>query len=105
MSIARYMPRYRTHFAIYLFYLAVAVLITWPLVTVFSTHFPGFSDGDAHEMTRHIWWFTYALQHGQPLIFQSLLGYPTGIQGVILWSDPLQFFPGWLFAFFIPLPA
>jgi hypothetical protein len=95
----------RAHIAVYLFYLVIAVLITWPLVTVFSTHFPGFADGDAHEMTRHIWWFKYALQHGQPLIFQPMLGYPDGIQGVILWSDPLQFFPGWLFAFFLPLPA
>src|SRR5215468_11695936 len=91
--------------AIYLFYLAIAVLITWPLLTVFSTHFPGFADGDAHEMTRHIWWFKYALQHGHSLILQPLLGYPDGIQGVILWSDPLQFFPGWLFALFMPLPA
>lgn len=96
---------FRSHFAVYLLYLALAILITWPLLTVFSTHFPGFSDGDAHEMTRHIWWFKYALQHGQPLIFQPLLAYPDGLQGVILWSDPLQFFPGWLFAFFLPLPA
>jgi hypothetical protein len=103
MRFVKSLPR--AHIAVYLFYLAVAILITWPLLTVFSTHFPGFADGDAHEMTRHIWWFTYALQHGQPLIFQPLLGYPAGIQGVILWSDPLQFFPGWLFALFMPLPA
>ncbi len=95
----------RTSIAIYVFYLLIAILITWPLLTVFSSHFPGFADGDAHEMTRHIWWFKYALQHGQPLIQQPLLGYPDGISGVILWSDPLQFFPGWLFALFMPLPA
>lgn len=95
----------RVHLLIYLFYLAVAVLITWPLVTVFSTHFAGYPFGDAHEMTRHIWWFKYALQHGLPLIDQPLLGYPDGMPGVILWSDPLQFFPAWLFAFVMPLPA
>lgn len=95
----------RTHILAYLFFLAVAVLITWPLVTVLGTHFAGYDFGDAHEMTRHIWWFKYASQHGQPLIFQPLLGYPDGMQGVILWSDPLQFFPGWLLAFFMPLPA
>ncbi len=86
-------------------YAALACLITWPLLTVLGTHFAGYAFGDAHEMTRHIWWFTEALRNGQPLIFQPLLGYPDGMQGVILWSDPLQFFPGWLLALFLPLPA
>lgn len=90
---------------IYGLYLLVAVVMTWPLVTVMSSQFAGYPFGDAHEMTRHIWWIKHALQTGQPLIFQPLLGYPDGMQGVILWSDPLQFFPGWLFAFFMPLPA
>lgn len=103
MKLIQRIPR--VYVTLYLLYLAVAVLITWPLLTVFSTHFPGFRDSDAHEMTRHIWWFKYALQHAQPLIFQPLLAYPDGLQGVILWSDPLQFFPAWLFAFFLPLPA
>ncbi|MBA3869331.1 MAG: hypothetical protein H0X30_09260, partial [Anaerolineae bacterium] len=91
--------------AIYALYLLVAVVMTWPLLTIISTHFAGYPFGDAHEMTRHIWWIKTALQTGQPMIFQPLLGYPDGMQGVILWSDPLQFFPGWLFAFFMPLPA
>jgi|GEM_PF-319443 len=96
---------FRTHLLAYGFFLSVAVGITWPLATVLSTHFAGYPFGDAHEMTRHIWWFKYALQNGQPLIFQPFLGYPDGMQGVILWSDPLQFFPAWLFAFALPLPA
>ncbi|MCB9450457.1 MAG: hypothetical protein H6672_03410 [Anaerolineaceae bacterium] len=95
----------RRHFAGYAFYLLVAVVITWPLVTVMSSAFAGYAFGDAHEMSRHIWWMKHALQTGQPLFFQPLLGYPNGIEGVILWSNPLQFFPGWLFAFFLPLPA
>jgi hypothetical protein len=100
-----FFPNHRAHAAAFGFFLAIAVLITWPLVTVLSTHFAGYRFGDAHEMTRQIWWFKYALSHGQPLIFQPLLGYPDGIPGVILWSDPLQFFPAWLFAFIVPLPA
>jgi hypothetical protein len=98
-------PFPRAHIAAYVFFLAAALLITWPLLTVLLMHFAGYPFGDAHEMTRHIWWFKYAIQHGQPLIFQPLLGYPDGMQGVILWSDPLQFFPAWLFAFVMPLPA
>jgi hypothetical protein len=95
----------RAHLAAFAFYLLVAVLITWPLLTVFSTHLIEYPDGDAHEMTRHIWWMKQALQTGQPVFYQPLLGYPDGMEGVILWSDPLQFFPGWLFAFVMPLPA
>jgi hypothetical protein len=95
----------RAHLAAYAFYLLIAVLITWPIVTAFSTHLIEYPDGDAHEMTRHIWWMKHALQTGQPVFYQPLLGYPDGMEGVILWSDPLQFFPGWLFAFFMPLPA
>jgi hypothetical protein len=95
----------RAHLAAFAFYLLVAVLITWPLLTVFSTHLIEYPDGDAHEMARHIWWMKHALQTGQPVFFQPLLGYPDGMEGVILWSDPLQFFPGWLFAFVMPLPA
>ena len=101
-SLKRALP---LNLAIYGLYLLVALVITWPLVTVISSHFAGYPFGDAHEMTRHIWWIKHALQTGQPLFFQPLLAYPDGIQGVILWSDPLQFFPGWLLAFFMPLPA
>ncbi len=90
---------------VYGFYLALAVLITWPLITVMGTHFAGYADGDAHEMARHIWWMQHALSTGQPVFFQPLLGYPDGLEGVILWSNPLQFFPAWLFAFAMPPTA
>jgi hypothetical protein len=99
------LKRLRPHLLVYGLYLAVAVLMTWPLVTVMGTQFAGYPFGDSHEMTRHIWWFTYALRHGEPLVFQPLLGWPEGMSGVILWANPLQFFPGWLFALFLPLPA
>ncbi len=90
---------------IYGLYLALALIITWPLATQLSTHFAGYPFGDAHEMSRHIWWFTYALRTGAPLIHQPLLGYPDGMAGIILWSGPLQFFPSWLLALLLPLPA
>ncbi len=99
------MMKLRVHLSLYGLYLAVAILITWPLVTVFTTHLAGYPFGDAHEMTRQFWWMSHALKTGQPLFFQPLLGYPDGINGIILWSNPLQFFPGWVFAFVLPLPA
>ncbi|HLU10531.1 MAG TPA: hypothetical protein VK003_12760, partial [Oceanobacillus sp.] len=95
------------YIAVYIFYLAVAVVITYPLVTQFSTHFAGDlpGPGDAYEYARHIWWFKHALQTGQPLFFHPLLAYPDGIPGAHLWANLLQSFPASLFAFFMPLPA
>ncbi len=93
------------HLGVFLFYLAVAVGITWPLVTVLATRFAGFGYSDAYEMAQHIWWFKYALQHGQPLFYQTMMGYPGGIDGITLWSNVLQFFPAWLLAFALPLPV
>jgi hypothetical protein len=87
------------------FYTALAILITWPLVTQFSTHFIGDAFSDAYEYTRHIWWIKHALQTGQPIFDQPLLAYPDGLDGAWLWGNPLQSFPAWLFAFVMPLPA
>jgi hypothetical protein len=86
-------------------YLTVAVVITWPLVTVFSTHLLGHPFGDSYEYAALIWWLKRALQTGQPLFFQPLLAYPDGLQASWLWDIPLQSFPAWLFAFVLPLPA
>ncbi|MEO8392281.1 MAG: hypothetical protein ABI700_04735, partial [Chloroflexota bacterium] len=71
--------------------------------TKMSSVLAGFMLGDGYEMAHHIWWFKYALQTGQPLFYQPLLAYPNGIVGVPLWTDPLQFFPAWLFALVMPL--
>jgi hypothetical protein len=93
------------HLAAYLFYLVVAIFITWPLATVFSTRLLGHPFSDSYEYIHHIWWIKHALQTGQPLFFQPLLAYPDGLPAAWLWSAPLQSFPAWLFAFVIPLPA
>lgn len=94
-----------THLVIYLFYLGTAILITWPLVTVFSTQLIGHPFGDSYEYVRHIWWIKHALQTGQPIFDQPLLAYPDGLTGAWLWGNPLQSFPAWLFAFALSLPA
>ncbi len=76
--------------AVFAFYLAVAVGITYPLVTVLATRFAGFGYSDAYETAQHIWWFKYALQHGQPMFYQTLMGYPTGIDGLTLWLSAVM---------------
>lgn len=95
----------RRHLPIYALYWLAAVIITYPLVTMMNTAFAGFVYSDAYEMAHHIWWFKYALQTGEPLFYQTLMGYPDGIDGITLWTNPLQFFPAWLFAFALPLPV
>ncbi len=92
-------------FVVFGVYLLIAVVITWPLLAHFSTAFAGFVYGDAYETAHHVWWFTEALRTGQSPFFQPLLAYPNGLEGVTLWADPLHFFPAWLFAFALPLPA
>jgi hypothetical protein len=94
-----------THLIIWGFYLLVALAITWPLVAQLSTHLVGWSYGDSHEMARHIWWYNHALRTGQSVFWQPALGYPDGMEGVLLWAHPQQFFPAWLLAFALPIPA
>lgn len=77
--------------------------MTWPLVTVMDTHLYGGFLSDSIQSARHTWWIKHALQTGQSIFFQPMLGYPEGLQGAWIWSNPLEYFPGWLFAFFMPL--
>ena len=86
-------------------YLLIAVLITFPLILNLSSALVGYVHGDAYEMAHHIWWIKHALQTGQNPFFAANLAYPDGINGVTLWSHPLQFFPAWLLAFALPLPV
>jgi len=95
----------RQHLVVYFLYLALAGLITWPLLTVIGTRFIGHPFGDSYEYAHHIWWIKHALQTGQPVFYQPLLGYPDGLSALWLWAVPLQSFPAWLFAFVLPLPA
>ncbi len=95
--------RLREPFGALLLYLLIAVVMTYPLITGLATRLIGHPFSDSYEYLRHVWWFKYALQHGQPLFFQPLLGYPGGLDGTFLWGAPLQSFPAWLFAFVAPL--
>lgn len=100
----RFIPS-RLWLLIFGLYVLVAIIITWPLVTDLSGQLIGHSTGDAYEMGHHIWWFTYAFKTGEPLFYQTLMAYPDGVQGISLWSNPLQFFPAWLFALVMPVAA
>jgi hypothetical protein len=91
------------HLLVFLFYLAVTLVITYPLITVIGTRMIGHPFGDAYEYTHHIWWIKTALQTGQDPFFMPNLVYPDGVAAPLLWSIPLQSFPAWLFTFVMPL--
>lgn len=95
----------RRHLILILAYFVVALLLTWPLVTVLGTRFAGHPFGDSYEYARMIWGFTQAFRSGQSPFFQPLLAYPDGLPALWLWSVPLQSFPAWVLAFVLPLPA
>lgn len=95
----------RPFLMVFALYLALAVLVTWPAAANISGALIGHHTGDAYEMGHHIWWYGYALKHGEPLFTQTLLGYPDGIGGISLWSNPLQFFPASAFALVMPVAA
>ncbi len=95
----------RRHLPLILAYFAVALLLTWPLVTVLGTRFAGHPFGDSYEYARMIWSYTNAFRSGQSPFFQPLLAYPDGLPALWLWSVPLQSFPAWVLALALPLPA
>jgi hypothetical protein len=98
-------PLSRLSFAIYTFYFAITLVITFPLILNLSSQMIGHPTGDVYEMGHHIWWFKYALQNGEPIFWQTLSGHPEGFSAVSLWANPLQFFPAWLFSFFMPVAS
>lgn len=88
-----------------IYFMALAIFITAPLISVFSTHFNGDYISDLFMTNRHVWWIGHAIQTGQNPFFQPLLAYPDGLGGAYLWGTPFEYFPAWLFSLFMPLPA
>ena len=82
-----------------------ALALTHPILGNFSTRFLGGDTSDAYEVARHIWWFRHALSAGEEVYYHSLLAYPDGFDPIKLRATPLNYFPMWLFAFVMPLPA
>jgi hypothetical protein len=93
----------RKQLLLYLLFLGIALLVTFPAILNLSSQVMGGTTGDNFEMLRNIWWFKFALQTGQPLYYQSYFAYPEGFSGIILAANQLQFLPAYLFAFVMPL--
>lgn len=91
--------------AAFALYALLAVVVTYPLVTVLTSRFAGHPFSDSYELARHNWWLAHALRTGQPLFDAPLLAYPDGLDGALLWAYPLQSWPAGLLALVMPLPA
>jgi hypothetical protein len=100
----RLMPKLLRHVLIIVAYFVIALLIVGHVPTILFNHFIGSQTGDSYEMARNVWWFGFALRNGQEIFYQSWLGYPNGIDGAVLMSVPLQYFPMWALAMVLPLP-
>ena len=88
---------------IYVFYLALACIVTFPLIRDMGAVFAGDNLTDAYQLSRHSWWLRYALLNGEPIFDQPYMAYPDGMRGALIWANPFQFFPTWFFDFFMPL--
>ena len=91
---------------VFLGYLLLTLLMTWPLVTRLSTEIAGAgTDVWIHQWT--FWWIKEALQNGQSPFYTTLLYYPDGVSltshniawfNIALWL-PLQAFLGSIAAY------
>ena len=68
--------------ALVLFF-AVAVASTYPLIWRLGTTLPGPGFGDNITSLWNVWWFRYALQHGQSPYWTPMLFAPFGTQLVL----------------------
>ena len=97
------MHKLSRHLLVFGLYIIIALVIVGHPPTALVDNFIGNDTGDVYEMARNIWWFKFAIQNGEPLFYQTWLGYPDGINGIIFISVPLQYFPMWAFAFIMPI--
>ena len=89
--------------SVYLLYLLLAVLITWPLAWQLDTHLAGYSNTDSTERVHHVWWLSHALRTGQTLFWLPNLGWPDGMAGISLLARPFNYWPASLLALALPL--
>jgi hypothetical protein len=71
--------RWQIHFLVLVAYLALALLLTWPLLLHLTTHVPG-NGVDDPPLTWNLWWVRYALLDlGDNPFDSDYLFYPLGI--------------------------
>ena len=66
-----------------------AFVVTWPLILELPNAIYG-RPGDSVGAISEMWWFSYALHHGQPLLYNNLVGVPLGSGWENIYFDVLQ---------------
>lgn len=68
------------HAGVLLLYTLLALLISWPMATAFTSGIIGAEEGvDAFQGTWNLWWVATALSNAQLPFFTPLLYYPSGV--------------------------
>ncbi len=83
MTGSHYPPKairwWLSHAYLWLAYLVLAVILTWPTITRFTTHVPG-NGSDDPAIAWNLWWVKYALlDQGQNPFFTDFMAYPIGL--------------------------
>jgi hypothetical protein len=74
-----YSPKKATGYPVLLFFLLLAILLSWPTITGLTTTVPG-DGGDDPALVWNLWWLKYALLNsGQPPFLTDMMFYPIGV--------------------------
>ncbi|MBL8133061.1 MAG: hypothetical protein JNL42_14465, partial [Anaerolineae bacterium] len=90
---------------IFLAYLLIAAIITYPAVTQIDTHLIGHPHSDAYEYIGVTWSIRHALETGGSPLFAGQMLYPDGIPAALALSVTLQWLPTLLLSTVLPLTA
>ncbi|MCK6580717.1 MAG: hypothetical protein L6Q98_21710 [Anaerolineae bacterium] len=90
---------------IFLAYLLIAAIITYPAVAQIDTHLIGHPHSDAYEYIGVTWSIRHALETGGNPLFAGQMLYPDGIPAALALSVTLQWLPTLLLSTVLPLTA
>ena len=75
---------------LWLAYLALAIILTWPTIANLTTHLPG-NGGDDPAIAWNLWWVKYALlNQGQNPFLTDFMFYPIGLNLAFYTLTPLN---------------
>ncbi len=63
-------PTFKFGFIAAIVYLLIAIVLTWPLISKFTTHIPGVDEDSATHIW-YLWWFKWAFVEGHSPLFKT----------------------------------
>jgi len=89
-SMSRQIAHLRSLFVPFLLYLALAILMTWPLALYLTRAIPG-NAFDSWQNMWNLWWLRRALIHGDNPYVTPMLYYPQGASLLLHTLNPINF--------------